>query len=61
SSCCTCFSWLECRAKRRSITKILVDRWQHSFFRGHFLSKFRVLPEFVEHPPASTEFGDSLL
>jgi len=26
-------------------------------FKGHFLSKFNVLPEFIEHLPAATELG----
>ena len=27
------------------------------FFRGHFLSKFSVLAEFIVYLPAATEFG----
>ena len=26
-----------------------IDRWQGIFFKGHFLSKLRVLSEFLEH------------
>ncbi len=54
-----CGKWFGDVIKYLHNNKLQLTAGSATVFRGHFLSMFSMLPEFIEHLPASTELGVS--